>query len=419
MTTTTLVSSRNSIRVAELFQSWRYAGGKRDLRLDLLRGIAVFAMIVDHIGGWNSWLNPVTGANLFVVSAAEPFVFISGLVMGIVYLNVATTQGAAAAAMKAFHRAWSLYLVTVLVTLALGAVGTALALGWAPDMSNGGVRRFVLDVVTLHRAGFLTDVLLLYVLLVVAAGPAVLLLSRGYTWIILAGSWSVWAVWQLSPDSVAVPWTIQGNSVFHFASWQVLFFNGLVIGWHRAKIEAWVKRLPKMVLFGVLAAVAAVAIGGHVSQAMHMSALPERGLLYDLAFDKPNVPIGRVLHFVLLMVAGVTLATLFWGPIRRAGGWLLIPLGQSALTAYVLHLFLIALVTKLNAGDVGRLASGRVGATALQIGGLMAIWLLVVLWPRFKWGLQRWVLAPSLPKFKLAYAPIARQTRLWWVRREP
>src|SRR5678809_1033920 len=41
---------------------WRYpATERRDSRLDLLRGFAVFAMICDHVAGV-SWFSPVTGA---------------------------------------------------------------------------------------------------------------------------------------------------------------------------------------------------------------------------------------------------------------------------------------------------------------------------------------------------------------------
>ena len=45
--------------------------GKRDLRVDLLRGFCVFVMIVDHVGGETSWLYGLTGGNHFFVSAAE------------------------------------------------------------------------------------------------------------------------------------------------------------------------------------------------------------------------------------------------------------------------------------------------------------------------------------------------------------
>ena len=56
----------------------------RDPRLDLLRGFCVFAMIVDHIGG-SSWLYALTGGNRGPITAAEGFVFLSGLVLGTLY----------------------------------------------------------------------------------------------------------------------------------------------------------------------------------------------------------------------------------------------------------------------------------------------------------------------------------------------
>ena len=72
-------------------RSWAYAGGRRrDLRIDTLRGFAALAMIADHVGG-GAWLAPLTGGNRFLVSAAEAFVFISGLVMGIVYSGIMRT----------------------------------------------------------------------------------------------------------------------------------------------------------------------------------------------------------------------------------------------------------------------------------------------------------------------------------------
>ena len=45
----------------------------RDSRIDLLRGLAVIAMIVDHVVG-DSPLRWLTGGNHFYTSAAEGFV---------------------------------------------------------------------------------------------------------------------------------------------------------------------------------------------------------------------------------------------------------------------------------------------------------------------------------------------------------
>ena len=60
------------------------SSGKRDYRLDFLRGIAVLIMVIDHVAG-PSPLHLLTGGNGFFVSAAEGFVFISGFLVGIVY----------------------------------------------------------------------------------------------------------------------------------------------------------------------------------------------------------------------------------------------------------------------------------------------------------------------------------------------
>src|ERR687885_566562 len=128
-------SARATWRIGRLNFDWRYAQqGRRDLRLDFLRGFAVFAMIVDHLGS-ASWLYPLTGGNVFFVSrvahaagrvrgapnarptrdvsAAEGFVLISGLLVGIVYGDIVRREGLKAATLKALARAWSLYKLCV------------------------------------------------------------------------------------------------------------------------------------------------------------------------------------------------------------------------------------------------------------------------------------------------------------------
>src|SRR5438105_4855683 len=97
----------------QVLAGWAYAEGtKRDRRLDLLRGYCVFAMTIDHLDA-PTWLYYLTGGNRFFVSAAEGFLFISGLVMGIVYRPIVDRQGLAAAIDKALKRALTLYLCTV------------------------------------------------------------------------------------------------------------------------------------------------------------------------------------------------------------------------------------------------------------------------------------------------------------------
>src|SRR4051812_44890880 len=102
-----------------LAQQWRYTDSKRDLRLDFIRGLAVIVMVIDHVGGDNSWLYTLTGDNHFFISAAEPFVFVSGLVMGLVYSSLIARLGLRAAAGKALKRSGFLYVLDVLLSVAL------------------------------------------------------------------------------------------------------------------------------------------------------------------------------------------------------------------------------------------------------------------------------------------------------------
>src|SRR3954451_16221124 len=94
---------------------------RRDLRVDLLRGFCIFAMVVDHFGG-DSWLYAITGGNRFYVSAAEGFIFISGFIMGQAYRAKRDRSGLPLAMGDALKRARTLYFATVAMTLIFSAL---------------------------------------------------------------------------------------------------------------------------------------------------------------------------------------------------------------------------------------------------------------------------------------------------------
>jgi hypothetical protein len=358
----------------------------------LLRGFAALVMISDHVGGEGSWLYPVTGGDKFFVSAAEAFVFISGVVLGMVYHNVVIKHGIALALMKALHRAWTLYLVTVFLSLSFAALAYLLDLWWAPDMGNGSLGRFVLDVLTLHRTIYLVDIMLMFTLLLLGVGPVILLLSQGHALTVLGASWLLWAIWQVAPESSSLPWTIEDNLVFNIPAWQVLFVTGIVIGWDRAPIERWLRHLARPLLLWFLAAACLAIVGLYIAQLTELEALRESETLYDLAFDKPDVPIGRLVVFVLLATLAFALTTMFWEPVKRLTGWLLLPLGQNALTAYSLHIFLVAITTKLTLDVIRDRWPDEAVSTVLQVTGVMLVWLIVYMEPGVKETLKQKIL---------------------------
>ncbi len=262
--------------VLEHEERWHYAGGKRDLRLDFLRGFAALVMIADHIGGDRTWLLPLTGGNKFFVSAAEAFVFISGAVMGIVYLDVVRRSGILGGISKALHRSMTLYLLTVSLTLGFAAAGSALNLWWQPQIGVRGIPSFVVDVALLRRTLFLTDIPLMYTLLLIAAVLAIPLLAMRKTLLLCAASMAIWGLWQLQPGAANLPWRIEGNVVFFFPAWQLLFIAGLVVGWHRRQLEFWIGHLSRPALFSSLSAVTVAVMFLYVAQLAEVDSLPKQ-----------------------------------------------------------------------------------------------------------------------------------------------
>src|SRR5512135_1622248 len=191
-----------------LLTDWSYvAVDKRDLRLDLLRGFAVVVMVVDHFGG-SSWLYLITGGNGFFVSGAEAFIFISGLVVGMVYGGIALKQGIWAAQLKALQRAWTLYKLNFVLTLLFAAVSIHFGLDWAKSIQIDNPLVFAFNVATLRETMYLADIPLLYTLLMVLAAGGLWLLVKGHTKILLLGSAVLWFAFQI--DQVAMPWPIIG-----------------------------------------------------------------------------------------------------------------------------------------------------------------------------------------------------------------
>jgi hypothetical protein len=330
--------------LGRLLARWRYEStpdgqGRRDFRIDLLRGFCVFVMIVDHVGGETSWLYALTGGNRLYVSAAEGFVLLSGVTMGMVHNATIHRQGIRAMLQKVFGRAWFLYGVTVLLTIVFAAVSTELGTPYAELMTPAkGKLDFTFSVVTFHRTYSLTDILVLYTLLVAAAGPALWLISRGHTAVVLGASATAWMVAQLGPERVPRAWQIVDGG-FPFSAWQLIFFLGLAIGYHRDRIGRFL-RLRGLLAFGIGAVVALYVVRA-VATAM-LGAGGDPAEVHELLFDKNEARIGRILALFAAAAFAYSAVTLAWAPLRRYTGVVLLPMGQRALFAYSVQLFAVA-----------------------------------------------------------------------------
>jgi hypothetical protein len=375
--------------------SMRYAASPlgRDPRLDVLRGFCVFAMIVDHVGG-ASWLYALTGGNSGPVTAAEGFVFLSGLVLGIVSRRRIAKDGLRGAIRSVLARAWTLYGLTVCLTLIfIGlTVGTDLAI-WVDRSLLGEIESWptlIVSVVLLRFTWHGTDILALYALLLAASPIALFLLDERRPWSLLAASWALWLLYQIAPGQLVVPWHIEHAATFPFAAWQALFTTALVLGYQRAEIGAWLTHESQRphgaglsFRLGLVAAAGGLLLLGaafSTEQAHAMSTVVGQSMpvlsSIDL-FDKASLGLGRIATFasVALLVYGAL--TVCWRPVERTLGWLLAPLGQTSLYGYAVHLFLI-LVAYNVPPYVGSTEEGlELHNTVGQLLLVLAVWAMV------------------------------------------
>src|SRR4028119_474096 len=100
---------------------WRYdpvVAGKRDARIDLLRGLAICSMVVNHLES-QSYFDAVNRGQIYA-SAAEGFVFLSGMVLGMVTLGRIHKLGWKEAMKKLVQRSWTLYTTSFILMAVLG-----------------------------------------------------------------------------------------------------------------------------------------------------------------------------------------------------------------------------------------------------------------------------------------------------------
>lgn len=323
---------------------------RRDLRLDFIRGYCIFVMIVDHFPGFSSWLYVVTGHDQYIVSAREGFVLVSGIVMGLVYRPIVEQLGLEAMTVRALRRAGQIYLVAVGLALGLASlnqtVGLDYTLGWRPPI--GDPLALVVGVVTLHQTWPLADIMLFYALAVAVAPLPLWLFYRGRTALALAGSWVLWAAYQVFPSMAIVPWMVSPAEGFPFSAWQLLFMNGLAVGYHRGRIAAGLRRLPHAAVFLALV----VGLAGALPLYSYHSQLPPSlggpaNILGGELFHSYYLGPGRLLAAAIVFGLFYLVLSDLWRLISAPLGWLMLPLGQHALKAYTVHVFLVIAVQLL------------------------------------------------------------------------
>ncbi|EKS31764.1 OpgC domain-containing protein [Afipia clevelandensis] len=316
----------------------------RDLRLDLFRGLANWAIFLDHIP--NNAVAWLTTRNYGFSDAADIFVFISGYTAAFVYAKSMLVQGFVAGTARLLKRVWQLYIAHVLLFVFYIA-----AIGWVVEAYNHShlVDEFnvagLIDrpMQTLMQGLLLKfkplnlDVLPLYIVLM-AAFPLVLWLMLQRPDLAIASLLVIYfAARQFGWNLPAYP---SGVWYFNPFTWQLLFVLG---AWSAlggaSRLQRFI-RSPAIIsiCFVYLGFALLMTVAGHVGP---LGKLIPEGLLG--AFnpnDKTNLAPYRVLHFVALAVLVVRFLPFGWPGLTSR--WLrpLIICGQRSLEVFCVGVFL-------------------------------------------------------------------------------
>src|ERR1700754_847877 len=202
----------------------------RDLRLDLFRGIANWAIFLDHIP--DNVVNWITTRNYGFSDAADLFVFISGYTASFVYARMMIERGFIVGATRLTKRVWQLYVAhIILFVIYIVSIGYVAQRYSDPEIINEfNVAGLVDSAVEPLRQGLLLkfkpvnlDVLPLYIVLMGLFPPVLWMMLRKPNWTMLA-SIALWlASRQFGWNLAAYP---VGSWYFNPFCWQVLFVFG-------------------------------------------------------------------------------------------------------------------------------------------------------------------------------------------------
>jgi hypothetical protein len=349
----------------------------RFLALDGLRGFFLVMMTLKHAG--EALLAPIGGwghHSLGLVENAQGFVFLSGLVLGMVYLRK-YQRAPNDFTRPLWRRIGMVWKHQAVLTLAIFAIIGAATLA-VPGTSHPMLTQFP-DAVAIGIAlGFgaaggpiLADILAMYLVFMIFVGPAVRLVASGRSWLLLAVSAALWVAAQadLAAPLNAAARDALGLSArglelgvpFKLLAWQILFFTGLVIGGNLQRGTLSVKMLQDRRIVPLVL----LSAGGVVAYAIHFASLDAAQKAVSYAGRWALTP-HHLLNFAAdalllswLMTAGAArevpgrigagIAILGRGLQRLMTGAVLVRLGQNALPVYCWHVLAVYLVVTAQA----------------------------------------------------------------------
>lgn len=285
----------------------------RDLTIDIVRGLGILMIGVDHLAYLAEKIGPPDFVNPFMTwlrigwsSAAEFFVFFSGYVVGLVYLKTLDQHGVVITWARAGQRAWRVYILNV-VTLCMVLLLLHLGPFWSPRLAEvSQVQAFMgasaatafVDFLQMRFAAMFFEILHLYVVLLLLV-PLILLAAKASGVLLLLASLGLWFTVQLN-EAYGIAPVLASQSNFNPLGWQLLFILGMLASINKV-FERLARAVPRRRLLVVSGSLLLLALFLKGADRMNI-ALPLIGTFDMPGYDKANLGPLQLIHFLVSVV---------------------------------------------------------------------------------------------------------------------
>jgi hypothetical protein len=314
-----------------------YAAPGRDARIDVIRGLALLVIFINHIPGHAAaaWMPHNFGFS----DAADAFVLLAGVSATLAYGRVIDRKGLAVGAVKVAARIWNLYIAHLaLFIIVCGVVATAVTRTQNPLYIEAiNIQPFFNDTLTAlgamltltYQPNFL-DILPLYIVLL-ALFPLIYLGMRANPVLTLAASAAIWQGALIM--GLNLPNTGAGHWFFNPFAWQFLFAIGVAMG-RASQLGVTLPYSRALDLAALCLLVLALMVKLSPGNPFGLKLLDAWVDHVQLGTDKTNLAWLRVAHVLALAWVAIRLLPAGEGLLRFAAGRQLAMIGRHSLEVF-------------------------------------------------------------------------------------
>lgn len=340
---------------------------KRDLRIDMLRGMAMLMMVVAHVEVM-SLFNILTWERFGLITGAEGFVILSGFVLGFLKRRQLQTEPLLSVSYSLIRRAVTLYVVNIVIILSI------LILGWISFIDIYELTHFVdrysgvaysmypvseqikeawfNQIIFLQIGPHQSQILGLYFYLLLLSPIFLWLLHAQRVFYLAISSLFFYCYFQLTQQHIV---SAKFDSAFPLLAWQLIYVLGMSCGWYKDELLSLAKTQTGKWVIAAMVVIAMVMFfiaQNHTNLFMpsylmlHVIPAEQFDWLYKNFAAKNALGPLRILNNACLIVSLYLLLTYCWLPFNKLFGWFFIVLGQNSLYAFILHVYIVLLASQ-------------------------------------------------------------------------